>query len=290
MSDTTAPNWLNRDIYPFSPHYYQTSAGRMHYVDEGQGQPVVMVHGNPSWSFEHRDLIKALSPDFRCIAPDHIGFGLSDKPINWTYLPEEQAVNFEIFMESLDLQEVTLVVGDWGGPIGISYAIRHPERIKALVITNTWLWSVKRDWYYQMFSGFMGGRIGRTLIRRYNFFAGTMVRTIFGDKSKLTEEVHRHYLMPFENVEERKGSWVFPYHIIESSEWLDELWSLRESLIGKPMLLAWGMKDIAFREKELKQWASAFPGAKIVRYPAAGHFVAEEQAGALAAEIRALLA
>src|ERR1022692_4366977 len=139
------PLWLDRAEYPFSSHYFQLPMGRMHYVDEGHGDPIVMLHGNPGWSFEFRNIIKELSKTHRCIAPDHIGFGLSDKPVNWDYLPINQAANFEKLMDSLDLKNITMIVKDWGGPIGLSYAIKHPEKIKKLVILNTWLWSVKDD-------------------------------------------------------------------------------------------------------------------------------------------------
>ena len=140
----------------------------MHYVDEGSGDPIIFVPGNPSWSFESREMIKALSGQFRCIAVDHIGFGLSDKPLDYSYLPQEQAKNLDALLESINLEKITMVVGDWGGPIGLSYAIHHPERMKAICITNTWLWSVKKDWYYIAYSGFMGGPIGRWLIRTQN--------------------------------------------------------------------------------------------------------------------------
>ncbi|MFO8051958.1 MAG: alpha/beta fold hydrolase [Thermoplasmatota archaeon] len=107
------PDWLNRDEYPFSSHYYRTPVGRMHYIDEGEGPPVVFFHGNPSWSFQFRNIIKDLPRDHRCIAPDLIGFGLSDKPPKWTYLPEDHARYIEEFLESLDLKDITIVVGDW---------------------------------------------------------------------------------------------------------------------------------------------------------------------------------
>ena len=261
----------------------------MHYIDKGEGDPIVFVHGNPSWSFEFRNLIKEFSGTNRCIAADFIGFGLSDKPVDWSYLPEEQAKIFELFLESLDLKNITLVVGDWGGPIGLSYAINHPDRVKNLVITNTWLWSTKSDWYYQMFSKFMGGPLGRWLIKKRNFFANTMVKQIFGDKSKLTPELHKHFLMPLDRPEERKGCWVFPKEIIGSSVWLESLWEKRELLKSKSILFAWGLKDVAFREKELNHWIKAFPEARVVRFEDAGHFVAEEQADELGKEMKVLL-
>lgn len=281
--------WLDRQEYPFEPHFFKTPVGNMHYVDEGTGDPIVFVHGNPAWSFEFRKLIRELSGTTRCIAPDLIGFGLSDKPAGWSYLPEEQANNLDLFLESLSLENITMVVGDWGGPIGLSCALNHPEKVNNLVITNTWLWSVRSDWYFQAFSKFMGGPVGRWLIRNRNFFAGTMMRTLFGDKSRLTPEIHDQYLMPLSRPEERKGCWVFPGQIIGSSDWLGSLWDKHAVLEGKGILIAWGMKDIGFREKELKTWMNAFPRAKVVRFEDAGHFIAEEKPDELIREIQDLI-
>ena len=284
----TTPPWLDRQEYPFASHYFTTPAGAMHYVDEGNGDPIVFVHGNPAWSFEFRNLIKEFSKTNRCIAPDLIGFGLSDKPAGWSYLPKEQAKNVELFLESLDLNSITLVVGDWGGPIGLSYALNHPEKINNIVITNTWLWSVRSDWYYQAFSRFVGGPVGRWLIRNHNFFADTIVRALFADKSRLTPKIHAHYLMPLAKPDERKGSWVFPAEIIGSSDWLQSLWDKRDVLKQKKILIAWGMKDFGFRENELKTWMLAFPDAKVVRFEDAGHFVVEEKPAELITEMKNL--
>ncbi|MCX6433513.1 MAG: alpha/beta fold hydrolase, partial [Actinobacteria bacterium] len=172
------PSWLDLDEYPFTPRWFATPAGAMHYIDEGTGTPIVFVHGNPTWSFQFRNVFKELDGSRRCIAADHLGFGLSDKPRDFSYLPIDHARNFACFMESLDLRNVTLVVGDWGGPIGLSWALDNPDRVTSLVITNTWMWSVRSDWYYQAFSGIVGGPIGRQLIRRRNFFASSVVSNI----------------------------------------------------------------------------------------------------------------
>lgn len=286
------PNWIDPTEYPFTPKQFQLPMGAMSYVDEGAStrDPVVMVHGNPAWSFEYRALIRHFSATHRCIAPDHMGFGLSDKPLDWDYLPHQHAENLEKLLESLDLADITLVVNDWGGPIGLAYALNHPDRIKQIVITNTWMWSVRSDWYYQGFSRFMGSLIGRWLIRRFNFFANTIMRIAYGDRSKLTPAIHRHYLMALAEPAERKGCWVFPRQIIGSSGWLSDLWSRRQALEGKVKLIAWGMKDIAFREKELNRWAMHFPGARVVRWADGGHFVADEKSDGLIAEMAHLLA
>ena len=192
-------------------------------------------------------------------------------------------------LESLQVNDISLVVGDWGGPIGLSYALDHPEKIKNIIITNTWLWSVRSDWYYQAFSRFVGGPIGRWLIQNRNFFADTIVRSAFGDKSRLTQEIHAHYLKPLSNPDERKGCWVFPGQIIASSTWLQSLWERRDRLQNKNILIVWGMKDIAFRKKELDRWIDTYPRAKVICLDDTGHFVPEENPDELIREMRSLL-
>jgi haloalkane dehalogenase len=289
MARVSVPEWVDRHEYPFAPRGFTVDAGVMSYIDEGSGDPVVMVHGNPTWSWEYRHLTKALSGSNRCIVPDHIGFGLSEKPAEWRYLPEQHAANLDALLESLDLHDVTLVVGDWGGPIGLSWAMGHPQRVKSIVITNSWCWPVDDDWYFRAFSGFVGGPIGRRLIRKRNFFARTIVGAAFGDKTRLTAEVRRHVETPLAVPEERKGNWVFPGEIVGSTAWLRQLWDARGGLDGKVRLIAWGMKDIAFREQELNRWIEAFPDARVARFPDAGHFLAEERPVELLAEIRTIL-
>src|SRR5262249_20412588 len=129
-------DWIDRTEYPFTSRYLDLDAGRMHYVDEGEGHPIVMVHGTPDWSFLYRHLIKPLSVGYRCIAPDHLGFGLSDKPIGWGYRPADHARNLRALIDHLGLERYTLVVHDFGGPIGLACAIERPEQVERLVISN----------------------------------------------------------------------------------------------------------------------------------------------------------
>lgn len=273
MSDIS---WLDRTEYPFESHYLDVEAGRLHYVDQGAGAPIVMVHGNPTWSFLYRHLIKQLSPHYRCVAPDHIGFGLSDKPVDWAYLPHQHTENLTALIDHLGLKDITLVVQDWGGPTGLAYAIAHPENVRRLVILNTWLWPVNKDPYYIGFSGFMGGPIGRHLIKRHNFFVNGVMSQSYGDKKRLTPAIHRHYSAPLSMPAERKGCWVFPGQIVGASEWLAEIWSKRAVLRPMSKLIVWGTKDIAFRENELKTWSREFPEAQILRQRGVGHYVQEE--------------
>ena len=287
---TTRPDWLDTQAYPFVGHAFETPAGRMHYVDEGEGRPVVFVHGNPTWSFLYRRPILDLRGSHRCVAPDHLGFGLSDKPRDWSYLPEDHARNFASLMDALYLRDVTLVVGDWGGPIGLSWAVDNPDRVSRLAITNTWCWPVHRDLHYVGFSAFMGGPIGRSLVRRRNFFATGVMKKAFGDPARLTPEIHAQYLAPLADPAEREGTWIFPRRIVRSRAWLEGLAE------GLPRLadhievrLLWGMRDIAFREKELRRWESIFPRATTRRFDDGGHFLPEEYPAEFCEELRGLV-
>lgn len=264
--------WLDKDEYPFKSNYLELPMGKMHYIDEGQGTPIVFVHGNPGWSFEFRNLIKELSKTNRCIANDHIGFGLSDKPFDWNYLPKSQAENFEKFIELLNLDKIILVVNDWGGPIGLSYAVNNPDKIKHLIITNTWMWSAKDDLYYQMFSGFVGGPIGRFLIRNFNFFGKVVIKQCIVDKKNFNPTIYQH----LETKKDRKGCWTFPKQIIDSSDWLDSLWQKRSRLNEIPKTLIWGMKDIAFREKEFNVWNNELTNTTVIKLENVGHYPHEE--------------
>jgi len=154
---------------------------------------------------------------------------------------------------------------------------------------NTWAWPVNRDPYYIAFSSFVGGRIGRSLIRRHNFFAKTIMPLTFGDRHTLSVAVHAHYLRPLHAPEDRTGCLVFPRQILEATPWLSRLWGKISTLRGTPTLIVWGMKDIAFRKKELRRWEGVFPDARTIRLSSVGHFVQEEAPGALADAVLSFL-
>ena len=138
MHSPGQPPWLDREAYPFQSRWLELREGtRMHYLDEGKGEPVLFVHGTPTWSFEWRHLVRGLSPHYRCIAPDHLGFGLSDRPRDGLYTPEWHAANIRDFVERLDLERFTMVVHDYGGPIGLPLAVGAPGRVQGLVLMNT---------------------------------------------------------------------------------------------------------------------------------------------------------
>ena len=138
VADQPMPAWLDRQRYPFTSHYLDVNGNRVHYVDEGAGPVLLLLHGNPTWSFLYRDIIMGLRERFRCVALDYPGFGLSTAAPGYGYTPAEHAAVVEQFITTLDLSGITMMVQDWGGPIGLGVAGRHPERLAALVIGNTW--------------------------------------------------------------------------------------------------------------------------------------------------------
>lgn len=274
-ADGSPPPWLDRTEYPFTSRYFRQPDGLMHYIDEGQGETLIFVHGNPSWSFEYRRLIRHFASTNRCIAPDHMGFGLSEAPPSASYLPQYHAENFAHLMDALDLSDATLVIQDWGGPIALDYASRNPRRIKRIIAFNSWFFDVRDQTVLRRFSAIIGSGIGRALCARFNLFPRVLMKASFGEPSRFSKRIHAHYLSPFPTASSRKGTWVFPRAITGESAWLDDIWKRRGTLTPMPVLLVWGMKDAAFAPL-LPAWQSAFSNNKTVMLDDVGHNVAEE--------------
>ena len=156
------PGWVSDQLFPFESRFFESPSGRMHYVDEGDGEAIVFVHGNPSWSFEFRGVIDRLRGQFRCVAADHIGFGLSERSqAPEDHRPQAHASNFASLLDHLQLREVSLYLTDWGGPIGLDFARRYPDRVRRLILANTWCWPVNTDRHFVMFSRMMSSPVGR---------------------------------------------------------------------------------------------------------------------------------
>lgn len=269
-------------------NFFAVPAGRMAFIDTGgpADQTVVFVHGNPSSSAEFTAIIAALGEGYRCIAADLIGFGDSDKPTDWDYMPSSHAKNLALLLDSLDLREVTMVVGDWGGPIGLSWVLDHPDRVANVVITNTWMWPVDRSLYFQGFSKAMGGPVGRFMIRHHNVFAVWVVKAAWGTRAPLTPALHDQFTQVHPIQAERKGMWVFPGQIVGATPWLRQLWDRRRILHEVDMSFVWGMKDIAFRPDVLQKWTEEFPSSPVKRLDDVGHYVALEAPETLVAAIQ----
>jgi haloalkane dehalogenase len=262
----------------------------MHHIDEGTGEPILFVHGTPTWSFEWRHLIKAFVPEFRCIAPDHLGFGLSSRPRDFAYSPEAHAENLASFVEKLAPPPFTLVVHDYGGPIGLPLCFHQPLLVKRLILINTWMWVFGDDRELMRKGRIAGGAVGRWLYRYLNFSLRVIMPSAYGDKRKLTPEIHRQYLDRFPDGWSRSAVlWPLARAILGSEAFYSELWRNREKLRGRPALILWGMKDPAFQPHQLRRWSEALPDAQVVRIPDAGHWPHEEDPAAVIAHVREFL-
>jgi len=285
----TLPSWFDHSRYPFEPRTFATPAGDMHYVDEGAGQPVVCVHGNPDWSFSYRHVIAGLTGECRVIACDHIGFGLSDKPGDFDYRVRSHAANFAAFADHLDLHRVVLVVNDWGGPIALPWALDHPDRVAGLVLCNTYLWSAKGERLFEAFSAVMGGPVGRLLIRRANLFAGVLHPLMLRRRASRRWAVRRHIAEITRNGRQRKGQWVFPREIVESGPWQEEQWARIATLAQIPTSIVWGARDPIFRKKECRHWLAGLPHSEVIKLDDAAHYPHEDRPDAVIAAVRRCL-
>ena len=271
------PTWVNPALYPFEPKTLDLGDGTMRYLDEGRGPVVLMVHGTPSWSFEWREVVLGLRGEARCVVPDHLGFGLSDKPTDPNVLrPADHAARLRTLVEALDLRDVTLVVHDFGGPIGLSTALELPERIRGVVVLNSWMWAHGHERRIAQMSRLVRSPLGRFLYLWLNASPRWIVPMAYGDKRNLDREVHRHYLQALGSRAERLGPWVLGCELAASDPFYASLWDRREVLRSRPLTLVWGMRDPAFGPSYLERWQEAFPHAKTIACERAGHFPQEE--------------
>ena len=262
----------------------------MHYVDEGAGPAVVFVHGTPTWSFEWRHVIRALSPQFRCIAADHLGFGLSERPTEAPYTPEWHAANFAEFVERVGLPPFTLVVHDFGGPIALPFALDHPERVVRVVVVNSWMWSFTDDPDMRRKAAIAGSAFSGVLYRWANLSLRVILPSAYGDRRKLTPEIHRQYLDRFPDRRSRGAVlWTLARSLLGSSAHFEALWARRTRLSDRPALVVWGMRDSAFRPHQLARWREALPHARVVEIAEAGHWPHEEAPDRVIAAIRDFL-
>ncbi len=270
-------NWLNTNEYPFKHHYFKVNDTTMHYVDEGEGEVLLFVHGTPSWSFEFRNVIKFLSKKYRCIAIDHIGFGLSEKPAKYDYTVQNHTASLLKLITHLQLNQFTMLVHDFGGIIGLAAAEQIPEKIKGLVILNTWCRSIQDEPEYKKMKMILGSPLMPLLYRYLNFSAKYILPAAFGERSRLTPEIHQHFLRPFSKASERNGTIAFAKSLLRDQDYYASVGKKLSILKDKPVLIIWGMKDEFITEKHLLWVQEQFPGSKVVRYDDAGHFVLEEK-------------
>jgi len=265
--------------YPFKSNFIKVKSYNYHYIDEGEGEEtLLMVHGNPSWSFMYRNIISEFSKKYRVIAPDHLGCGLSDKPQDFPYRLETHIDNLESLVFALDLDKVTLVVHDWGATIAMGFAVRHPEKIARLVILNSAAFSI--PWLPVRLSLLRIPWLNNKLIRNFNLYTNSTMQV--STQRNLPSIVKKGYKYPYQNYHDRIAILRFiqdipidPEHV--SFEVLLEiehgLWMFRET----PVCIIWGMKDWCFSPRYLDRWRLFYPHAQVLQIPDAGHYVLEDE-------------
>jgi haloalkane dehalogenase len=280
-----------RAEYPFASRWFDVPAGRLHYLDEGprDAAPLLMLHGNPTWSFYFRRLVRAFSREFRCVVPDHIGCGLSDKPRDWRYDLEGHIGNLERVVLELDLRAITLVLHDWGGAIGLGFARRHPERIARLVVMNTAAFPGKAPLRLRVCRA---PGIGPFLVKRLNAFAGLAPRLAVA--RPLATSAKRGLQLPYRSAEDRIAIARFVQDIPLSPRhpsW-KELAAI-ESLLPRfrelPVCIVWGERDFVFTPRFREEWQKRFPRADVHPLPDAGHWLLEDAPDEVEAILRTFL-
>ncbi len=271
-------------LYPFRGRVFDRGGGiGMHYLDEGSGPPVVMLHGNPWWSFFYRDLVTGLRDRFRCIVPDHVGMGLSDAPGDgeYDYTLASRVGDLERLLEHLDVREpVTLLLHDWGGMIGMAWAARRPERVARLVVLNTAAFRLPAGKRFPPELHWVRNTpLGPFLVRGLNLFARGGVKRCVA--TPMTAEVRAAYLAPWRSFDRRRAALRFVQDIPLRPG--DRAWPLLEEaeaalprFAATPMLLCWGMRDFIFDGAFLAEWERRFPAAEVHRFEDAGHLVLED--------------
>jgi len=287
MAEPTAgvrPDWVDDELFPFPSRFVEIDGHTVHYVDEGSGPVLLLLHGNPTWSFLWRDVIAALRGEFRCIALDYPGFGLSTAAPGYRFLPEEHADVVTGFVDALGLEGVTLVGQDWGGPIGLAVARRRPEAFTRLVLANTWAWPVNGDLYFEFFSRVGGASPLRFLARRLNLVVNAFVPTGHR-RRKVTGAEMAHYRRAQGTPARRQAAAVLPSRITASRAFLAEVESGLADLSRLPLLIVWGGADRVFRPQERERLEESFPDHTTVIVEGAGLYVESDAPEEFAAAV-----
>lgn len=285
------PVWL-KEIYPFAPARFETKAGAMSYLDVGPrtDEAVLMVHGNPTWSFFYRDVVKTLSPTRRCIVPDHLGCGLSDKPQDYDYTLGNHIANLTGLIESLGLKKIHLIVHDWGGPIGLGTCLPKPERLGKVVILNTAAFAdTLIPWRIRLCRAPM---LGELIVRGFNGFAWPATRMAV--TKPLKEEVRNGFLFPYNNWANRIATHRFVVDIPKgrnspNDRALAAIESALPVLREKRVNILWGGKDFCFNDHYYRRWKALIPAAESIYWPEAGHYLLEDEGEVALREIRNFL-
>lgn len=277
------PAWVPNDLYPFEDHWADIDGHRVHFLDEGAGPPILLLNGNPSWSFGWRDVVFRLRDRFRCIAPDYPGFGLSREAPGFDFRPSSQSRVVEALVDRLGLDGLIVCGYAWGGPIGLGFAGRRPELVRAVVVGNTWAWPDLRL-RVRLFSALMGGPLSPLFVDRLNLMLRLYLPRNL-KRGELTDIERAAYEGPFP-AERRHIMRVFPREIVAGRAFLRDVEQHLPRLAGKPALILWPDSDPGFSDADLRRWQGLLPGARTVHLPRTGQFIDEDAPDDVASAIR----
>jgi haloalkane dehalogenase len=276
----------NPELFPFRSRWFDARAARVHYLDEGEGPPILFLHGNPTWSFLFRGVIIRLRRRFRCIALDYPGFGLSEHPEDYDYTPREHAEVALQLVRHLDLKDLTIVGHEWGGPIGMKLALDETARLRALVMGNTWYWPAD-TWQLKTLSYVMSSAPAQHLILERNSLVEHVLP--LGVKHRLAPQVLDHYRDVLPTPLSRIGVAELPRQILSSSFWLNEIAHAVPRVLGNvPLLLTWGVHDLVFPTRLLDRFRQDFRAVKVRRLDAK-HFIHEDAPAEISEAIEGFL-
>ena len=287
QKDLLIPTELKNE-YPFHSHFLSIASNKLHYVDVGSGEVILMLHGNPTWSFFYRNLAKHFSENYRVIVPDHMGCGLSSKPQDYEYTLKTHIDNLCLLVEKCNISNITLVVHDWGGAIGMGLATKYPHLIKKMVVMNT---AAFRSMEIPVRISILKNPIGDWFIRKFNGFAGPA--TFMASAKGLSPLIKKGFTLPYHDFESRIATSRFVQDIPMNDRHptYQTLKEIEEKLpnIKAPVLLLWGEKDFCFTMNFQKRWLTIFPKATAITYPYAGHYLIEDEKAAVINDIENFL-
>lgn len=278
MSSGVRPDWVDDDLFPFESRFVEVDGTVVHYVDEGSGPTLLMLHGNPVWSFVYREVITALRGRFRCIAVDFPGFGLSTGALGFGYRARDHAELLVSFLDHLDLRGLTLVGHSWGGPIGLHAAVHRPDRFERLVLSNTWAWPLNGDPSSEVFSRGMGNPLGRALVRRFDLLGKYFIPAAH-KRRRLSQAELAHYALATPTPASRHAAAVLPGELVGAREFFTGLEARVGDLAALPTLILWADSDPIFTGKYLQRLEAAFPGHTTTVLHGVGHFAQSDAPG-----------
>ena len=274
VDNAVRPDWFKPELFPFASRFVEVAGARVHYVDEGPGPTLLMLHGNPTWSFLYRHLITGLRDRFRCVALDLPGFGLSTAPDGYGFSAVEHSNVVRGVIRQLDLRDYTMLVQDWGGPIGFAAALSEPDRLAGLVVGNTWAWP-KTDPVTTMFSLMLGSAPGHLTARYLGLFTHVAVPLSRGH-SRLTADEMTMYRGPHPTAASRVPVQTFARQLLKARPFLADLERRLPEVADRPALILWPTRDPAFRGPERRRWEQLLTHSETVLLEGAGHFFPDD--------------